>query len=388
MDGTLDVVIVGAGPGGLSAALRLAAAGCRVTLFEEHDEPGRPVHCTGVLAAEAFDEFDLPRDVVLNQIRTFRFVSPAGTVVPYTTDEIEALVIDRALFDRRLAARAMHAGARIVTGHRVMGVTVDARGVSVDVAGQPAVRARAAVLACGTSYGLHRRLGLGLPPVLFQTAQMELPAERVHDVELHFGSRVAPKGFGWVVPVVRDRTVSARVGVMAAGGAAGRFDYLCGQIGARWGLRRGESRPRLKVLPLAPISPTQAARVIAVGDAAGLVKATTGGGIYYSLLTGTLAGETLIDALDRDDLSAPALAVYERAWQDRLAPELRAQQLLRRLVHQMSDAQIDALFELARTDGVLPIVRRVARFNRHRPVILSLLRYRPVRNLVVGRMLG
>src|SRR6185503_8828058 len=61
-----DLAIVGGGPGGLYAARQLARAGFGVAVFEEHPSAGDPVHCTGVLALEAFDEFDIPRSAILN----------------------------------------------------------------------------------------------------------------------------------------------------------------------------------------------------------------------------------------------------------------------------------------------------------------------------------
>src|SRR6185437_6229992 len=108
--------------------------------------------------------------------------------------------------------------------------------------------------------------------------------------------------------------------------------------------------PRLKVLPLGPVSRTYATRLLAVGDAAGLVKATTGGGIYYSLISGSLAADVLADALEKDDLTQPSLAVYEQRWRSLLQDELSAQMKLRTIANRLSDAEIESLFELARTD--------------------------------------
>ena len=99
------------------------------------------------------------------------------------------------------------------------------------------------------------------------------------------------------------------------------------------------------------------------------MKPTTGGGIYYSLVSAALAAEALIPALDGDRLDSDALSVYQRRWRQRLGPEFQAQLALRMLAQRMSDAEIDSLFDLALTDGVMPIVRRTARFNRHRNLI-------------------
>jgi flavin-dependent dehydrogenase len=94
----------------------------------------------------------------------------------------------------------------------------------------------------------------------------------------------------------------------------------------------------------------------------------------------------LAGALVRDDLRAETLAPYERQWRQRLSAEFQAQLKLRLVAHRMSDADIEALFELARTDGVMPIVRRTATFNRHRQLILALLQHPPVRQLVLRRL--
>jgi digeranylgeranylglycerophospholipid reductase len=384
-----DVAIVGGGPGGLHLATLLARRGFDVSLLEEHASSGNPVHCTGVLAADAFDEFDLPREVILNPLRTARFHSPTGVSVSYTTDAIEAVAIDRLRLDRRLHDRAAAAGASIELNCRVDDVSVDGDGVNVRIKDGDPIRARTCVLACGANYALQRRLGLGLPSIYMQSAQLEVPAGRSGDVELYFGRQVAPNGFAWVVPVKRPDSWYARVGLMCQQDAGPHFRRFLGHIAPGWGIDAdADWSPRQKLLPLSPLPRTYSARVLAVGDAGGIVKATTGGGIYYSLLSATLAATTLEHALRRNLFDAPTLGRYERTWRRRLGAELRAQQRLRELAHRMTDVDIEALFDLARTDGVMPIVRETARFNQHRGLILALLRHPPARRVLFGRLRG
>ena len=378
---------MGGGPGGLYAATLLARRGFDVALYEEHASSGDPVHCTGVLAADAFDEFQLPRSVVLNALRTARFHSPAGRSVSYSTEQIEAVAIDRLRLDRLLFAEAESAGASLAVGRRVDDVHVEREGVTLRFRGGDEVRARVCVLACGANYALQRRLGLGLPPVYMQSAQLELPAGREGDVELYFGRSVAPNGFAWVVPVHRPEGWHARIGLMCETESAGYFRRFAARVARPWSLRgEVDAVPRQKLLPLAPIPRTYADRVLAVGDAGGIVKATTGGGIYYSLLSASVAVHTLEQALPRDAVDRASLRGYERTWKRRLGGEIRAQQRLRTLAHRMTDGDIEALFELARTDGVMPIVREHARFNQHRRVILALLRHPPARRVLLGRL--
>ena len=383
----LDVAIVGGGPGGMAAARSLAASGWSVTVFEEHQHIGIPVHCTGVLAADVVTALSLPAEAVLNPLSTVRFVAPAGHSFEYTTGMTEAVVIDRAVFDETLASRAASAGASIVRGRRVIAIEVATGSVELTFAEAESVAARSVILACGANYAFQKRLGLGMPSTFLQSAQLELPAEYLGDVEIHFGSAIAPKGFAWAVPVQRSCGSFVRIGVMADSDPAEYFSRILARVRDRWGVAAPDSAaPKRRMLPLGSVKRTYAERVLAVGDAAGLVKPTTGGGIYYSVVSGELAAEVLGSRLAADDLSTASMRQYEQRWRTRFQSEFTAQLALRFVAQRMRDSDIDALFTLAITDGILPLVRQTARFNRHRDFILALLRHQPARRALFGRL--
>lgn len=383
-----DVLVVGGGPGGLHTALRLARDGYDVEVLEEHSAAGTPAHCTGVLAAEAYDEFDLPREAILNTLRTARFCPPSGRAIEYTTPALEVLVVDRPVFDRILHDRARQAGVTVTFGTKVTAVDIGPGDVIVHAGDRTAKRARAVVLACGASYGLQQRLNLGRPPVFLQSGQIELPVANPRPVEVHFGRTIAPKGFGWVVPVHRDSGTFARVGIMCSRRSAAFLNRFLERVAEPWGLGATPGAVRYKLLPLSPIRQTFSDRVLAVGDAAGLVKATTGGGIYYAIVSADAAADVLSTALRNNSLGANFLQRYETEWRRRLGAELRAQHALRTLAHWLTDTDIEALFELARTDGVMPLVHRFARFNHHRDLILSLFKHPPARRVLFRHLLA
>ena len=380
-----DVAIIGAGPGGLHAARRLAARGFDVVVLEEHSRIGAPVHCTGILSADAFPQFNLPASSVLNQLRTAKFFSPSGQTFDYSTARVEAVVVDRLVFDQTLKSEAVQAGAAIRGDSRVSAIEITERDVRLSLSGvEKPLYARSCILACGASYALQRTLGLGTPPAFLQSAQVEVPAAVTGThVEIHFGSETAPKGFAWVVPVPRGTENFVRIGLMCEGAnAAALFRRFAERIAGRWGVAlENLAEPRRKMLPLAPLRRTYGNRVLVVGDAAGLVKPTTGGGIYYSVLTADLAAAVLTQALDRDEIHADALSRYEREWRTRFGFELKIQLAFRHHGQRLTDGDIEELFDLVRTDGIMPLLQRTADFNQHRALILALLRHKQFRSI-------
>jgi geranylgeranyl reductase family protein len=386
------VLVVGGGPAGLTAARALARENVAVLVLEEHDAVGDPVHCTGVLGLETFDELDLPRETICTVIRRARFHGRQGRSVMVDGGDAAAAVVDRGRFDRALADRAAASGAAIVRGVRVQDVSVSPRGVTARVQRRDApavqVRSRVCVLACGAQYRFNRRLGLGIPRAYLQTAQIETAFAPVDAVEIDLDRALAPRGFAWLVPFRRGDAHMARIGLMANAGAADRFRQYAELLARRHGGPGARTCPRLKILPLGPVKRTYADRVLAVGDAAGLAKPTTGGGIYYSMLSGQYAAEVLAGALKRDCTDGATLRDYEARWQAQLGPELRAGLAFRTLASRFDDRAIDALLELASVDGIIPLLRRTANVNWHRQAALALLRHGGFRRVVLSSLWG
>jgi len=379
-----DVAIIGAGPAGLTAARVLASRGHDVVVLEEHADVGLPVHCTGVLGMDAFSEFPLPSRAILGTADAATFIAADGSSVSVDAERAKAAVVDRALFDQSLADASLAAGAEVRRGVRVRTIDIGAAGVAIGAEGGARVDARCCVLACGANYRFNRQLGLGVPRSFVQSAQLERAFDGPSGVEVHLGRDVAPGGFAWAVPFQRDGRPHARIGLMCEARALAHFRRFAARMRARYGAASAAwPDPRLKILPLGPVSRTYASRILAVGDAAGLVKPTTGGGIYYSLVTGQIAAETLDEALHADDLRDARLRRYELQWRDRLGAEIRIGLAFRTLVSRMNDRAIDAAIELARVDGLIPMLRQTADFNWHRQSALALLRHAQFRRILL-----
>jgi len=370
-----DVVIVGAGPAGSYMARCLAEEGLDVLLLEEHAEAGEGVICSGIIGREAYERFDLPAEATVGALQRVRFHSPSGKVVDYDADGPLATIVSRKKFDAGLARRAVRAGAELRTGSRVRDVRAGPEGVRLEWrrdGESRELRARLCVLATGFGSGLVRRCGFGGPRERIQAAQALMPFRDQGSAGIYLGSRFAPRGFGWSVPIGDGL---ARIGVVTDRQAPGYLRRI---------LNRPDVRPHRAAagepaaieacpIPVGTLDETVADRLMVVGEAAGQVKTTTQGGIYYGLLCAETAARVAIGAFRAGDLSRAALEPYDRRWRERLGAELRLGLLLREFYSELSDRQVDRLFDLARIEGVLPMIERKVRFDWHGPVIRSVL---------------
>jgi flavin-dependent dehydrogenase len=205
------------------------------------------------------------------------------------------------------------------------------------------------VLAAGFGSPLARDLGLGSVPDHVSGVQALVATNGIEDVEVYLGQKVAPGFFSWVVPTAPGR---ALVGLLTRRRAPAHLAKFLQQLRYARKITEVLDEPECWGIPLRPLKRTYRDRVLVVGDAAGQVKPTTGGGIYYSLLASEIAVEVLGRSLLSEDLSSASLSDYQVRWKRLLSHELETGYSARRLFEFLTDQQISSLMRQATTNGL------------------------------------
>jgi digeranylgeranylglycerophospholipid reductase len=370
---THDALVVGGGPSGLYAASRLAEGGLRVLVLERKPEIGADIICTGIVGREIFNEFGIPSDSVLRELRTVRLVSAAGTTFLYEHPAEFASVVDRRRFDQSLAARALAAGADIAISARVYDVVSEPGRVRLLVKrheDEPEeYSAPIALLATGVDHRLNERLGLGIPRDYVVGAQAELEAESDAPATIFIGKSLSPGGFGWSVP---SASGFARVGLLTSGEPRTCLENLIRRFFPDKAAGFECSRIRVKPIVQGLVSRTYGDNLLAIGEAAGQVKTTTGGGIYYGLVGARIAADVVLRNFPARSFAKGRLAEYERTWKRALQKEILIGHYARKICARFTDRQIERLFDLARTDGIVPLVQSTGRFDWQSKLIVDL----------------
>jgi len=339
-----DLVVIGAGPGGSTAAHAAAQAGLSVLLLEKRQEIGSPVRCAEGVGHETLASFIEPdRRWIAAEVKRAAIITVSGEATQ--TLRVEGglgYILEQRVFDRRLAEHAAEAGAEVrvktaasgllMENGRVCGVRIR-HGDYMGAKGELEVSARIVIGADGVESlaGRWAGLPLGLPLQDTMVCVQYLLAGIDMDPECNYftiSQELAPGGYIWAFPkghgranvglgVQADLWESASDKLPARGdpgpGEGAVLGFLTRFIESNPGLERGY--PVTLIAGNVPVA-TSPARLVTdgfmlVGDAARQVDPLTGGGIINAMTAGRLAASVAVKAIAAKDVSAEYLARYE-----------------------------------------------------------------------------
>jgi geranylgeranyl diphosphate/geranylgeranyl-bacteriochlorophyllide a reductase len=306
---TFDVVVVGGGPAGATAANELALAGRSVLLL---DKAGRIKPCGGAVPPQLLKDFDVPESLLVNKVDTARIISPRDKHVDIPVGEGFVGMVDRDVFDEWLRVRAASHGAE-----RRMGLFTalerDTDGTAIvrytegnsRHGGSGAVRARMVVGADGALSQVARQCIKGADKAKYVFAYHEVVESPVAGeafgparCDVYYQGPLSPDFYAWVFP--HGHTTSIGTGSMQKGFA---LREAVAKLRADTGLDQARTiRKEGAPIPLRPLPRWDNGRdVVLAGDAAGVVAPASGEGIFYAMTGGRLAAEAVLQALATGD---------------------------------------------------------------------------------------
>ena len=315
-----DVVVVGAGPAGSTTAYYAAKKQLSVLIIDKRKEIGHPIQCGEFLPAidelkyimprvkDLDDLFSIEEKMISKKTQSIRILSPKKK--PYEL-KFKGFSVERKNFDKHLVNKATQIGAELKT---------DTKFISIEngnvITSKGDFSAKVIVGADGYSSSVARSVGLNAPDKLSPCVLCEIPGDFEPVVEMQFGS-IAPGGYAWIIP----KKDSANVGL----GVQGK-----GQKSLKLLLKKYLKSKQLDVEPRywsgghvpisGPISQTVKDNIVIVGDSAGHVMATNGGGIPIAMVCGRIAGNVIGNHIN----SGISLKNYETEWRQGVGKELNA----------------------------------------------------------------
>jgi digeranylgeranylglycerophospholipid reductase len=377
-----DIVVVGAGPVGSTAARYAALNGARVLLLEEHPSIGSPVGCTGLLSTRAVAECELKLsdEFVFNSIRGAFVHAPDGQCLPIDGKQTKAYVVSRKNFDRSLAVMAVEEGVELSLRTRAIGLEkiYDEAGTGKNKE-SPSIKLKIlkngrfetistsiVIGADGVKSRIASYAGLEKPARVLPGIQIEAPYASVDSdfVELFPGSS-APGFFAWAVPV--NEKVS-RIGLALEPELAFKNNekessplfylkkFLCSNPHVKYRYSGGMLDFVVGGIPIGPPERTFADGVLLVGDAAGQAKPTSAGGVYTGAFAAKIAGKVAANAALEGDNSAKRLSEYDLLWRKDLGKELDIGMKIHDYMGRLGDRQLNDLIGSLNTPSIHKII--------------------------------
>ncbi|MBT4058862.1 MAG: NAD(P)/FAD-dependent oxidoreductase [Euryarchaeota archaeon] len=329
-----DVLVIGAGPGGGSAALHSARNGLNVMLIEDHAEIGTPVHCGECISQVAVDnlQLELPNHVISRHVNGIRVLFPDGT--PKKLSE-PGYVLEKHLFEQWLADEAVSAGAQLHLSHKLTALDrIEENGqfkgwLCQGNGAQFPIRAKIVIDASGVGGICSKLLDLNPRPKVIAGMQFEV-ANVPNDgyLDFYIWPSYATKGYLWMIPKSDGR---ANIGLVTEDkkGAVKSLDRFIEDTQFK-GLEKQnppwrEEGTKLRgfggTIPISgPHSVTHTDGIMLVGDAAGFTSPLFEGGSHLALKSASFAAMVAADAVATGDISAAKLADYPAMWKAEFPP--------------------------------------------------------------------
>lgn len=341
------ISIIGGGPAGAYTAYLLSKEGYDVDIYEEHKEIGTPIRCAGIVTSTIKDIIHIKQEQIINKINRIRLNSFNQKSIEIKLNQPD-LILDRSKFDKYLTEKATEKGAGIFLNHRLIDIENNKLKLSINGKIDYTNNSKYIIGADGPISTVGKHIDSVIKQFFIGS---QVVIEGNFDKET-VDTFIFKQGFGWVVP---ENETIARVGVLSYKNASTILENL---LKSKFNNNKILQKQGGLIPIYDPHLKTYKDNKFLIGDAAGMVKATTGGGIIPSLI----AAKQLTKSIKTKQN-------YERLWKRELNKPLKLHLYTRKILDKFEDKSIDKILELTNQDKIQKIL---GTHSRDKPINLIL----------------
>ncbi len=377
-----DIVVVGAGPIGGYLSGKLSQSNHRVLIIEEHKEIGRPFQCAGLVNPGAMAKVGL-YDTALTRIWGARMYSPSGIKIEIgNQDTTRTWSVCRKIFDERVVMKSIANGTDIWLSSQPKSAVINDEYVEMVIASNEGERIVRTKLLCGAD-GAHswvrRNFKMGRPKEMMIGLQIEVTGYDTEDgkLDLFTGENVAPGFFSWAIPSGE----TTRIGIWSKPNLLGEKsceDYLnqlmydspwknkfsnCKEVGRFCG-----------PVPSGILKNLTKERIILFGDAAGICKPTTGGGIGPGFKQVDLLLPMINNLVKDNDFSAKRMKLLSQEMNGMRKNHRRKKALRDAFVTEVDDNELNEIFAIWARPEVIKLINELGDIENPIPLGVKMLK--------------
>jgi digeranylgeranylglycerophospholipid reductase len=359
-----SVVIVGGGVIGLVLAKELAKSEIDVTLYEAKKEIGEDANrASGILSVDGLSNIDVDyKSAVLNKLDG-AILYAGKEKLNIKAKKTMAYVLDRRLFAKLCAKEAEDAGARIVLGKKL-----DREALRQFDKNMVIVGADGAVSNVASAWDFPK---INEYILTYKAEYENADITDLHSAELFFSTNSSHRFFAWTVPY-SQKTMEVGLGE-SMHSKRDSYSAFKSFVNSQYMKERLDGAEMISghasIIPLEPRKKTVKGNVLLVGDAAGQVKATTGGGIIF----GTMCAKTAAQVITNHIEKGTPLLTYEKLWRRKYGLDLRMHRIIHNYYSSLSKRSFELVFRLSKTFRIDDFLSRYGDMDKPSVIVKRLI---------------
>jgi len=374
-----DICIVGASIAGNYMTYLLSKSNLRIAVFEDHKEIGIPFQCAGIISQKLSQLVELPKEIVLNRVTTAKIVNPSGKFINLSGDDhpyiIDRIALDRLYYNKikndpnityYFGERYKSFEYRIHNGKNFVLIETSKR----------KIKTKMLIGSDGPLSSVGKQLNVK-NNVLY-ASQIRIKANFNEEEAAMYFDPLWKQLFGWIVP---EGNRVFRIGIAAAKNVNNCFRRYLEKLGIDINNKIDQQGG---IIPYGIMNKIAFDNILLLGDSAGQVKATTGGGIIMLLTAAKYASNCVNLCFKNENFSRGFIKkYYEKPCSQTIGRELKLHYLIRLILEKFKDKDFEIFFKIIKENEIEHLITLYGDMDFPKALIIKLLRKRNVLSFII-----